>query len=107
MEFITQYWIEVLFGLIIAGVGCGMKKLFNKINEQESVKMGLQALLRDRIIQAYNVYQEKGFCPIYARESIDELVKQYHNLGGNGVITDLFEKIKSLPTELHGNNGEE
>lgn len=60
----------------------------------------LQAIIRDRIIQLYNHYsKEKKYMPIYARESFNSMYKQYHKLGGNGVIEDLVEKMYALPTE--------
>jgi hypothetical protein len=61
---------------------------------------GEQAILRDRIIHAYNhYYKEKKFMPIYARESLDHMYQEYHNLGGNGVVEDLIKKLYQLPTE--------
>lgn len=64
------------------------------------LKKSEQAILRDRIIQAYNHYfKEKKFMPIYARESLDHMYKEYHNLDGNGIIEDLIEKLYKLPTE--------
>lgn len=42
---------------------------------------------------------DKGFCPIYALENINALYAQYHALGGNGIVTEIIEKLKSLPTE--------
>jgi hypothetical protein len=98
-DFILKYWIEFLFGLVVSGMGFAVKRVSQKLNEQEAIKFGVQALLRDRIIQAYHHYKDKGYCPIYARDNIIELVNQYHNLGGNGIIDDLFDKIKMLPTE--------
>lgn len=97
-EWILNYWIEVLFGIIIACWTVAYKRLCKKIKEQECVKLGVQALLRDRIVQSYNHYLEKDYCPIYARENVDELYEQYHALGGNGTVTGLVEKLKELPT---------
>ena len=60
---------------------------------------GVQALLRDRLIQSYNYYMDKGYAPIYARENWENMWKQYHNLGENGVMDDLHGKFMALPTE--------
>lgn len=98
-EWILKYWTEALFGLIIAGLIAGYKKLSGKLKEQDAIKLGIQALLRDRIIQSYNHYQEKGYCPIYALENVNALYTQYHALGGNGMITELVERLKDMPTE--------
>lgn len=66
----------------------------------DTLSLGLQALLRDRIIRMYNSYtKDKGFLPITARESLKNMYEQYHNLGGNGVITDLVNKLYTLPVE--------
>lgn len=65
--------------------------------ENDALKAGVQALLRDRIIQAYNHYvQDKGWIPIYAKESIDACYKSYEALGDNGVIDNLMEQINEL-----------
>lgn len=68
-----------------------------KKKENDALKAGVQALLRDRIIQAYNHYvQDKGWIPIYAKESIDACYKSYEALGDNGVIDNLMEQINEL-----------
>ena len=62
----------------------------------------LQTLLRDRIIQMYNFYyldDNKKFLPIYMRESLDDMYKEYKSLGGNGVVENFIEKLYSLPTK--------
>ena len=97
-ELLMDYWIEMFFTVVTAMLGYSVKVLNKKINEQESIKLGVQALLRDRIIQSYNYHMDLGFCPVYARESIEEMAKQYYNLGGNGVIHQLMDKLGELPT---------
>lgn len=99
-EWILKYWIEALFGLISACLVAGYRRLSCKLKEQDCIKLGIQALLRDRIIQSYNHYTEKGCCPIYAMENVIELYNQYHALGGNGAVTELVERLKDMPTEL-------
>ena len=100
---IVKYWLTVLFGLITTGVTTSYaflkKKLDCQNKEQEAIKMGLQALLRNEIIREYNKYIRLGSIPIYAMENMDAMYEQYSNLGGNGTITTLMEKIRELPTE--------
>lgn len=64
----------------------------------------VQCLLRDRIIHNHDKYMERGFCPIYAKESIKRMYKPYHALGGNDVATRLYEEIMELPSEAPKNN---
>ena len=68
-----------------------------KKRENDALKEGMQALLRDRIIQAYNHYLDKGWIPIYAMESIEACYKSYEELGENGVIDNLMRQLRELP----------
>lgn len=97
-KLLMDYWVELFFSVVTAILGYSVRVLNKKINEQEAIKMGVQALLRDRIIQSYNYHMDLGFCPVYARESIEEMANQYYNLGGNGVVHQLMDKLGELPT---------
>lgn len=66
--------------------------------DTESLKLGIQALLRSQMIADYNKYNDKGFAPMYARDNFENCYKQYHSLGANGVMDDLHEKFLDLPT---------
>ena len=79
-----------------------------KKKQNDALKAGLQALLRDRIIQAYNHYvQDEGWIPIYAKESIDACYKSYEALGDNGVIDNLMQQINELQNYPPKSRGEE
>ena len=97
--------INVVFGGVITLL---ITMYSQKKKENDALKAGLQALLRDRIIQAYNHYvQDKGWIPIYAKESIDACYKSYEALGDNGVIDNLMQQINELQNYPPKNRGEE
>ena len=97
--------INVVFGGVITLLITMYKQ---KKKQNDALKAGLQALLRDRIIQAYNHYvQDKGWIPIYAKESIDACYKSYEALGDNGVIDNLMQQINELQNYPPKNRGEE
>lgn len=88
-EFIMEYWIVFAFGLITSGFVWVFKQF-------RAFKLGLQAILRNEIIGQYNKYMEKGYIPIYAMDNVEAMYKQYHALGGNGTITDLYKELLEL-----------
>ena len=102
-EWIAKYWIEWLFGVVVAVLGYLIRKINTRVKESaaknDAIELGVQALLRSQMIADYNHYQDKGVAPIYARESCDNVYKQYHNLGGNGVMTDIYNDFRKLPTK--------
>lgn len=102
-EWIAKYWIEWIFGLLIAALGVLWKTLSNKVKDEQrknaAIEKGVQALLRAQMVNDYNHYSEKGFAPIYARENFENCWKQYENLGSNGVMQNIRDKFYALPTD--------
>ena len=84
-----------------------VKKLHSHLVENdkktEAVQLGVQALLRSQLIADWNKWSSKGYAPIYARENFENVYNQYHALGGNGVMEDIYKKFLALPTGKDGN----
>lgn len=106
LEFIQQNWVEWLFLLISTFLGLGYRQIIRRQKEEtakrEALNDGMEALLRDRIIGSYNRYHDKGYCPIYAKESVQRMYDAYHALGGNDVATQLKDKLISMSEEPVG-----
>ena len=102
-EFILKYWLQVVFGIVLTILSFGVRKiaasLKNEIADQKSIKLGIQAILRDRLIQSYNVHTALGYCEIHDRDNISNMYKQYHTLGANGVIDRLINEVTNLPVK--------
>jgi len=103
-EWIAKYWLEWLFGLVVTVIGIVIRKINIRVKEtsakNDAIELGIQALLRAQLVDDYNHYMAKGEFPIYARESFNQVYKQYKKLGGNGVMTDLHDKLIELPTPI-------
>lgn len=99
----SLYQIFSIIGIpsIFTILGWIYKRVKDNDEETLSVKLGIQALLRSEMIDTYNKWFEKGYAPIYARESFENCYKQYHKLGANGVMDDIHDKFMELPIEKH------
>lgn len=86
-------------GILTAVVGYVIKRIKANDQKTEAVCLGVQALLRDRLIYDYNKYIDLGYAPIYAKENFENMWKQYHNLGVNGVMDGVHNTFMNLPTE--------
>ena len=86
-------------GLLITILTAVWRKI--KLNEKktESVQLGVQALLRDRLYSTYLKYTEKGYAPLCVRGNFENMYNQYHILGTNGVMDDIHRKFMALPLE--------
>lgn len=96
-EFILKYWIEVIFGLAITGLSFCFKHLQKKMKEQESIKEGIVALLHDRLFQSGMHFLSKEEITVSELDNITDMYVAYHNLGGNGTGTEIFERVRELP----------
>jgi len=88
--------LDGLFGGIILFLLAAFRWLYRRL---KALRHGTVALLRDRIVQSYYYHWDKGYMPIYSRDSLDEMFRQYTALGGNGTVKDIVEKLKMLPYE--------
>ena len=89
-------------GILSIAMAALIRRIKRERQHDEATEKGLQALLRDRLIYQYDKYKDKGFAPIYARENFENLYQQYHNLGCNGVMDDIYNDFKRLPTRSGG-----
>lgn len=93
MDFMRENWGWILsFFTVICGI---FAYVFVHV---KALQRGVQALLRAQMITYYNHYREKGYAPIYARESFESCWVQYERLGKNGVMQDIRSKFMALPT---------
>ena len=102
-EWITKYWVEWVFGLIIAVITFVVKKLFTRIKQEQeqnqAMRDGMKSLLMRQIQQDCESAVAEGFCPVETKKVIDTMYNAYHALGGNGVITGLRNSVIDLPTQ--------
>ncbi len=100
-DFVIKYWVQVVFGLVIGGLGTAYKVLAKRLHkqscDQKALKEGTQSLLRSEIIRCYDVYMEREYISIHGLESVLAMYDAYHTLGGNGTVTKLVEELKELP----------
>lgn len=105
-EWIAKYWIEWVFGLLIAGLGVLYKHLAGKVQqtrlENAAIRDGLRSLLRRQIIEDSEKSIAEGFCPATKKDTIQDMYQSYHALGGNGTVTKLVEQLMDLPTVEEG-----
>ena len=103
LAYMSAHWVEWLFMIITAVIGFGYRAVLKKLSEEktrnEAIAEGVQSLLRESIVSSYNKYNEKGYCPIYAKESTKKVYAAYHNLGGNDIATSLYNKILNMDEE--------
>lgn len=101
--FIKGHVWEWVFTLISAILAWCLRNVSARLKQEqqknEAISEGIQALLRESIVSSYNKYSERGYMPIYAKESIKRAYTAYKALGGNDVASELYQKMLKMPEE--------
>lgn len=70
--------------------------LKNQKKDRDANSKGTMMLLRVQLIEYHDKYMTLGEIPSYAYDNFCEMYEAYHILGGNGMITKMYDEIKAL-----------
>ena len=87
-------------GALFYGDGKARTDKQEQDRKQQALEDGVQCLLRNSIVTDYNKYTNKGYCPIYAKETLKKTYQAYSNRGGNDVAKELYHKLLQMPSEV-------
>ena len=66
--------------------------------ENELFKSALRALLRSELMRTHHHAMREGHASTLDKEVMERTYKSYHQLGGNGIATNLHDEMMALPT---------
>ena len=101
----TLYQWLCLLG--IPGIITGMLAFVKlQMKQNKAIKLGLQAILRDRLLQAYHFYKQQGWASYDDKQNVLNLYTQYEVLGPNGIMERKHQTFLELPDEQPARNNE-
>lgn len=75
----------------------------SRTKREKAIAKGVLALLRTKIVDAYERYVKQGHhLTMERKDEITRAYEAYTALGGNGAVRDLYEDIRNLPTYIVG-----
>ena len=67
--------------------------------QSKAIMLGVQSLLRDRLLQAYRHYSHQGWASYDDRQNVENMYTQYEALGPNSVMDHYHQQFMQLPSE--------
>lgn len=64
--------------------------------DKDANSKGTMLLLRVQLIEYHDKYMKIGEIPSYAYDNFVEMYNAYHALGGNGMVTKMYNEIQAL-----------
>ena len=74
-----------------------IKKYKQNKTDMALEKKGTQALLRNELLALSRVYIKNGYVSYIDKSNFENMYTAYHNLGTNGAMTDIYNKVMALP----------
>ena len=96
MEYVMELISTALPIVLTALMGYVVWILKEQKKDRDANSKGTMLLLRVQLIEYHSKYMELGEIPTYAYENFCEMYKAYHDLGGNGMVTKMYEEIQEL-----------
>lgn len=93
----TYQWLCVLG--IPSILASSFSFIIIQFKQIRAVKLGLQAILRDRLLQAYKLYNHQGWASYDDKQNVLNIYNQYEILGKNGIMDQKHKKFLELPDE--------
>ena len=91
-----QFIMEVCTMSLPIVLGYIVWLLKSRKKDQDANGKGTMLLLRVQLIEYHDRYVALGHIPSYALENFIEMYEAYHELGGNGMVTEMYKEILEL-----------
>lgn len=92
----TSLMTTISISLLMSVIGFILGKIRRSNDELKSLKHGLQALLRDRMLSLYYQARTEGHATIESKSNFENLYQNYHGLGLNGVMDQIYEEYMDM-----------
>lgn len=85
----------------VLGIMLSSRRIEKKKADEESelVKSALRALLRSELMRTHHQAVRDGHASTVDKEIMERTYQSYHQLGGNGIATNLHDEMMELPTK--------
>lgn len=94
--------MEQVFASVMSTVAVGIlawiaRKMRALVKTNDAQQDGIRTLLRNELIAKHReLVEDRGWCALEDKEYVERTYQSYHELGGNGTGTVLYEDIMAL-----------
>ena len=93
---LMQTYLIALPIVLTSTLGYVVWLLKQQKKDRDANSKGTMLLLRAQLIEYHDKYMPLGDIPFSAYSNFCEMYDAYHALGGNGMITKMYNEIQSL-----------
>lgn len=96
ISFIINYWIEILFSLIVTVLSHLYRKISKYIKRINALEKESCLNLKIHIIQRYEAIKKREYITMDEKEEIIELYDLYKNLECSSIVDEIMKEISNM-----------
>lgn len=93
-------WLDIIVKTYAVILPIALGYIITLLQKQKKARTanskGTMLLLRVQLIEYHNKYMDLGEIPSYAYQNFVDMYEAYHQLGGNGMVTKMYDEIQEL-----------
>ena len=98
-----QVFISVMSTVAVGLLAWIARKMRALVRTNDAQQDGIRTLLRNELVRLHrDLVEAQGWCTLEDQEYAERTYIAYHELGGNGTGTVLYEDIMALPIKDNG-----
>lgn len=98
-----QVFISVMSTVAVGLLAWIARKMRALVKTNDAQQDGIRTLLRNELVRLHrDLVEAQGWCTLEDKEYVERTYIAYHELGGNGTGTVLYEDIMALPIKDNG-----
>lgn len=98
-----QVFISVMSTVAVGLLAWIARKMRALVRTNDAQQDGIRTLLRNELVRLHrDLVEVQGWCTLEDKEYAERTYIAYHELGGNGTGTVLYEDIMALPIKDNG-----
>ena len=97
ISFIINYWIEILFSLIVTVITHLYRKISKYIKKIDTLENQACSNLKLQISERYAEIKKKDYITMEEKEQIMELYELYKKLECSNIADEMVKEINSIP----------
>ena len=95
-EFALQTYAIALPIILTSVLGYIVWLLKQQKKDRDANSRGTMLMLRSKLIEYHTEWTKRQYVTKHGLETFIEMYKAYHELGGNGMVTQLLVEVKEL-----------
>lgn len=92
-ETVQKYWVQFGMGALAGALGAAWARMKRGLRRRRSVEAAIVSILHDRLLSGCLRALDSGACTAETWENLQLLFGSYTQLGGNGTIKTLMERV--------------